>query len=56
LASPYSIILAVTVLSLVRTTWAERWDGEIGEAGDAGGESDSLVKGESGVGWTPSVS
>jgi len=56
LANPYSILLAVTILSLVRTTWTDHWDEEIGNPIDAGGESEPLVESESGGGWTPSVS
>jgi hypothetical protein len=56
LANPYSILLVVTMFSLVRATWIERWDEEIGKPSDAGGESESLVESESGGGWTPSVS
>ena len=56
LANPYSIFLAVIILSLPRTTWTERWDEEIGKPSEAGGESESLVEGESRGGWTPSVS
>jgi len=56
LANPYSILLVVTMSSLLRTTWAERRDEEMGKPSDAGGESESLVRSDSGGGCTPSVS
>ena len=56
LANPYSILLVVTMSSLLRTTWTERWDEESGKPSDAGGESESLVESDSWCGWTPSVS